>query len=117
MQETLRYPPALRGLAVLVVDDNETHRDILEELLRHWQMRPAVVAGARPALERLERSRAAGDPFRIVLADACMPDIDGFALAGADSRSSGLTASTILMLTSDRPEDRARCSASGSRRI
>jgi two-component system, sensor histidine kinase and response regulator len=92
----------------------KTNRQILEGLLRLWQMRPTAVDGARPALGMLERAQAAGDPFRIVLLDACMPDMDGFALAEQIRDRADLAGSTILMLTSDhRPEDTARCRALG----
>jgi signal transduction histidine kinase/DNA-binding response OmpR family regulator len=104
----------LRGLAVLVVDDNATNRRVLEELLGFWQMRPTTVDGAVPAVEQLERAHAAGDPFGLVLLDLCMPDVDGFALAEQIRERPHLAGSTILMLTSDhRPEDKARCRALG----
>jgi hypothetical protein len=44
-----RPPVELRGLSVLVADDNATNRRILQELLEHWQMRPPLsTAGAPP---------------------------------------------------------------------
>jgi len=114
MQEMPRYLAMLRGLPVLVVDDNETNRRILEELLGLWHMRPTSVDGAAPALQSLERAHAAGDPFRIVLLDLCMPGLDGFALAEQIRGRPDLAGATILMLTSDhRPEDKARCRALG----
>ena len=33
----------LRGLSVLIVDDNATNRRILAEMLTNWQMRPTAV--------------------------------------------------------------------------
>ena len=52
---------ALRGLSVLVVDDNEVNRKILIRLLDRWQMRAVVVDGGQAALAAVERAEAAGD--------------------------------------------------------
>lgn len=69
------------GLRVLVVDDNATNRRILEEILLQWQMRPTVVPSGAAALEALERAWRGGEPFALILLDAQMPEMDGFALA------------------------------------
>jgi PAS domain S-box-containing protein len=100
----------LRNLRVLVVDDNTTNRRILEEVLTHWHMRPTAASGGRAALEELERAARAGRPFPLVLLDANMPEMDGFALAEEIKRRKRLAGAAIMMLTSGaRPGDRARC--------
>ena len=105
---------ALQGMPVLAVDDNPTNRRILEEMLSHWQMRPAVAEGGWTALAALEHARDAGKPFPLVLVDAQMPDMDGFALAERIRQNPGLATATIMMLTSaGRPGDAARCRALG----
>ncbi len=100
----------LRGLAVLVVDDNATNRRILEETLRGWGMRPTAVDGAAAALTELKRATAAGEAYPLVLLDAQMPEMDGFTLAGQIKRESGLAESTVMMLTSlGHQADAGRC--------
>ena len=47
----------LRGLAVLVVDDNPTNRHLLVELLRRWGMNPTAAADAQAALGVLQARR------------------------------------------------------------
>ncbi len=74
-------PADLRGLPVLVVDDNATNRRILEEILAHWQMRPTAVESGREALALMRRAVEQGLPFPLVLSDAMMPEMDGFTLA------------------------------------
>ena len=105
-----RLPAQLRGLRVLVVDDNATNRRILEEVLAQWHMRPTAVAGGRAALEEMEAADRAGRPYPLVLLDASMPEMDGFDLAGKVQQSPRLARASIMMLSSDaRPGDRARC--------
>jgi len=103
-----------RGLRVLVVDDNATNRRVLEETLVHWRMRPTLAESAREALERLEQAVARKQPFPIVLLDANMPELDGFALAERIRRRRSLAATRLLMLTSGpRPGDERRAMALG----
>ncbi|HKX28484.1 MAG TPA: PAS domain S-box protein, partial [Blastocatellia bacterium] len=73
--------PGLTDLPVLVVDDNLTHRRILEEMLAHSRLRPTTAAGGREALQALKRASEAGTPFPLVLLDAQMPEFDGFDVA------------------------------------
>jgi len=100
----------LRGLTVLVVDDNATNRRILEETLRAWGMRPTVVDGGAAALAELKRATAAGEAYPLVLLDAQMPEMDGFTLAAQIRREPGLAESTVMMLTSlGHQADAGRC--------
>ena len=105
-----RLPARLRGLRVLVVDDNTTNRHILEEVLTQWRMRPTAVAGARAALEEMEAADREGRPYPLMLLDANMPVMDGFDLAAKVQQSPRLAGASIMMLSSGaRPGDRARC--------
>jgi signal transduction histidine kinase/DNA-binding response OmpR family regulator/HPt (histidine-containing phosphotransfer) domain-containing protein len=72
---------ALIDLPVLVVDDNATNRRILQSIVSQWGMRPTAVDGGAAALFQLRRAAAAGDPFRLVLLDAMMPEMDGAMLS------------------------------------
>jgi signal transduction histidine kinase/DNA-binding response OmpR family regulator len=114
-RELLAAPPVrLAGVRVLVVDDNATNRRILEEMLLRWEMKPTCAAGAREALCQMQQARQAGHPFRLVLSDCHMPEIDGFALAEAIRSDRDLDSTIIMMLTSgDRAGDVARCESLG----
>lgn len=110
LPQRLTEPVDMKDLPVLVVDDNATNRRILEEVLISWHLKPTVVDGARAGLAAMERARDTGEPFALVLTDAMMPEMDGFALAAQIRRQPGLTGATIMMLSSaGQRGDTARC--------
>jgi CheY-like chemotaxis protein len=93
-------PEALRGLPVLVVDDNATNRRILYETLVHWGMKPVLAGGGPEALDILRRHVRSGEPFALLLLDAHMPDMDGFTLAARIQEDPALAGPRIMMLSS-----------------
>ncbi|HLY62423.1 MAG TPA: response regulator [Terriglobia bacterium] len=100
----------LRGLRVLVVDDNATNRRMLEEMLLGWNMKPMLAEGGREALVALRLAKDAGASFPLVLTDRQMPDMDGFTLAERIKDEPALAGATIMMLTSaGQRGDAARC--------
>ena len=100
----------LRNLPALVVDDNSTNRHILVEVLRRWKMIPTEADGGQRALDLLEQSKRARNPYAVILLDSQMPDVDGFAVAEFVKHDPELAGAVILMLTSGgRPGDAARC--------
>jgi PAS domain S-box-containing protein len=93
-------PADVRGVDVLVVDDNATNRRILEEMLGNWRMRPTAVPSGPAALAELQRAAGAGRPYPLVLLDALMPEMDGFTLAGEIKQRPELADATLVMLSS-----------------
>jgi CheY-like chemotaxis protein len=92
------------------VDDNFTNRRILEEMLTAWHSKPTLAESARQAMSRLEKALDAGVPFPLVLVDANMPEMDGFALVEQIRRNPALAGAIIMMLTSATQNgDAARC--------
>jgi two-component system sensor histidine kinase/response regulator len=103
-------PVKLHGLTVLVVDDNATNRQILEEILCLWEMRPTVVESGEAALRALERAHARNEPFQIVLLDCQMPGLDGYAVAERIKGHHELAATMIMMISSvGQQGDALRC--------
>jgi CheY-like chemotaxis protein len=99
----------LNGTRTLVVDDNATNRQILHEILRSWGMRTDVAEDARQAMGLLHHAHNAGDPFKLVVTDAHMPDIDGISFTEQIRETPALKSTIIMMLTSgDIPSDPAR---------
>jgi PAS domain S-box-containing protein len=107
-------PIALEGLLALVVDDNATNLAVLEELLSNWRMRPKGVTGGREALAEMEAAAAKGAPYRLVLLDSQMPDLEGFDVAREIRQRHDLPEVILILLSSDdKPGDMARCQEFG----
>ncbi|HEV8539985.1 MAG TPA: response regulator, partial [Nitrospiraceae bacterium] len=98
-------PAQLRGLRTLVVDDNDTNRLILRELLSSWKAVVTEAASGAAALAELQRAQAAATPFELVLLDCRMPAMDGFQVAEAIRADPSLAGVTTMMLTSDDRKD------------
>jgi CheY-like chemotaxis protein len=100
----------LRDVAVLIVDDNATNRQLLEAMLIGWRMAPTLAASVPAALAALRAAHASGRPCPLVLADVQMPDADGFTLAAAIKQDPTFGATAVVMLTSGGTRgDAARC--------
>jgi two-component system sensor histidine kinase/response regulator len=88
-------PADIRGLKVLVVDDNETARHILEQMLRHFEFHVTLAASGRQGLAELERA-VAQRPYDLLIVDWKMPEMDGFDMAARIRSHPVLGAKTIL---------------------
>jgi CheY-like chemotaxis protein/HPt (histidine-containing phosphotransfer) domain-containing protein len=101
---------------VLVVEDTETSRDLLETLLRSWSMTPVSVATAEEGLALLERRnrRAGHDPFGLVVLDWMLPGMNGLdAAARIRSREETRTLPIVLISAYAGKEEEARCAELG----
>jgi signal transduction histidine kinase/CheY-like chemotaxis protein len=107
---------ALRGLAVLIVDDNLTNRTILHELAILWMMKPTLCDSGDEALAALEYASSQGTPFPLVILDSQMPGMNGFELAERLKRHQQDGNAMVIMLTSAGLRgDAARCRELGIR--
>ncbi|HEY3498594.1 MAG TPA: response regulator [Polyangiaceae bacterium] len=89
---------------VLIVDDNETNRSILEELLDSWQVRHRSAASGAIAISALEEQLDSGDPFTTLVLDMQMPGMSGLDVARHLRRDERFRSLHIVMLTSLGPE-------------
>ncbi len=100
----------LRGVSVLVVDDNATNRRVLEQTLRNWGMQPVMAESGFTAILAVAEARVAKRPFPLLLTDNRMPEMNGFELVEALRTRDGAPSAAIIMLSSDgQPADLARC--------
>ena len=100
----------LRHLPALVVDDNSTNRRILVEVLKRWKMLPHEADCGQRAFRMLEEAKQTRNPYAVILLDAQMPDVEGFAVAEFIKTDPELAGAAVLMLTSGGQKgDAARC--------
>jgi PAS domain S-box-containing protein len=110
----LFYKHNLQGLPILVVDDNAAIRQTIEQTLLSWEMKPTLVADGLAALATLKQARRAGAGFSLVLLDAMMPIVDGFAVATRIKEMPETAGGIVMMLsTTAQHEDAERCRRNG----
>jgi two-component system sensor histidine kinase/response regulator len=93
-------PDALKGQAVLVVDDNETNRKVLTGQLMMCGTWPVCAASADEALALMRQAATAGRPFEVALIDYEMPGCDGATLGRTINNDPGLRSTRLILLTS-----------------
>jgi len=98
--ESLNLEETLRGVRVLVVDDNETNRTILFHQLKSWGVVPETVESAELALRTLRDAEQSNRPFEVAILDLHMPGMDGLELTRRIQADSQLRNLKRLMLTS-----------------
>ncbi len=86
-------------IRVLVVDDNAVNREIICRYLGTWRMRFESAASGEAALRSLIREAAGEDPFRLVIFEMRMPEMDGLALARAIQADPALSGVKKVMMT------------------
>ena len=90
----------LDGRRALIVDDNETNREILLNQLTGWGMKVEAARDAGTALDALRKAVGEKHPVEIVLLDWQMPDIDGIELARRIRTIRSLAGTRLVMLSS-----------------
>jgi PAS domain S-box-containing protein len=106
-----RPPPRLRGLRILLAEDNLNNQQVARELL---QDEGAEVLLAQNGQEALQAVASAIPMFDAVLMDLQMPVMDGFTTTGCIRRDLGLQGLPIIAMTANAmPSDRAKCLAAG----
>ncbi len=94
-----QYKPAseLRGMRVLVVDDNATSRDILQEMLESFTFEVTVAASGPEGITELENAEE-DKPFELVVMDWKMPDMDGIEASKRIKAHKGLNKIPAIVL-------------------
>ncbi len=98
--EPARPVEPLRGLRVLVVDDNATNREILYHQLGAWQMSVSTVDAGPKAIEMLHAASQRGAPYQLVILDMHMPRMDGLDVARAVSADPAIAGVPMVLLSS-----------------
>ena len=87
-------------LRVLVVDDNQANREILEYWLKSWGISPLLVSSAPEAIGALYQQRLQGTPVDVLLTDWMMPGMDGGQLIDAIRADTHFDKLAIVVLSS-----------------
>lgn len=89
-----------QGLRVLVVEDHPVSRRFLANTLRQWNADVDQAESGKSALALIERARAAQAPYRLVLLDDALHDVDCHAVIEQLQGAAGLPATRIVLLGS-----------------
>ena len=76
-EKRLKPTADLRGMKLLVVDDNATAREIFTTMTESFGFRVGAAVDGQSALKELKQAAASGDAYQLVLMDWRMPGIDG----------------------------------------
>jgi len=89
--------PDLRGMKVLVVDDNATSRDILREMLESFSFSVSVAASGAEGITELENADE-NKPIELVIMDWKMPGMDGIEASKLIKSHQGLSKIPAIVL-------------------
>ncbi len=103
-----------RSLRVIAVDDNETNRLIVGEMLSSWSIDCSIVATGREAIQKMSSAQRQSRPFDVIILDHHMPRMDGEDVLREIRRTPELAGTAAILLTSiTEGESIERCKALG----
>jgi two-component system sensor histidine kinase/response regulator len=105
-RDYLQAASQLRGLPVLIVDDNQTNRQILEETLLSWDMLPLSADSGASAIEILDNEARSDRTLSLAILDVMMPEMDGIELGKQIlSRPENQRPKILLLSSAGRPPE------------
>ena len=103
---TTSEPPRIQAqidqIKILVLDDNETNRIILEKMLRSFGCEPDLASEGVTALAMMREAASQGTPYDLLLTDMQMPLMDGIEVARLVKANKNIKKTVIMLLTSMR---------------
>jgi two-component system, sensor histidine kinase and response regulator len=104
----------LSGMPVLIVDDNYTNRVLLQEMTTSWGLVPTMAADGKEGIQRFNRAFGSGTPYRLIILDMQMPELDGFDVAKTIKNDpSGKNVKIIMLSSMGQRGDVDRCKEVG----
>lgn len=101
-QESLRFipDPILYNIPVLVVEDNESYRNYICEVLERFDMKPSAVENGTDAIAALKKATRQGTPYAMLLLDIKLPgQTDGFGVAEFIKNDPELKNTEVIVIT------------------
>ncbi len=90
----------LKNLKLLIVEDNDTNRDVLQNHAQSWGMSADAVASALAALDLLRKPSNTNTPYDLIVIDMKMAGMNGLELGQRIKADPKLTQIPLVMLTS-----------------
>ncbi|NQZ32890.1 MAG: response regulator [Oceanospirillaceae bacterium] len=100
LTDTPIYNSNIKNEKVLIVDDNETNRDLMQQLHSLWEVPHTVVDSAKAAMAELARAAQEFRPYTIAILDMHMPDTTGLDLCLQIQADPQLAATKLIMASS-----------------
>jgi twitching motility two-component system response regulator PilG len=101
-------PVTPKKLRALIVDDSQTVRTQLANVMSRIGMACDIADGAKAALSRLSAQQ-----YDLIYVDVMMPDMDGYTLTREIKRDRANKAPVIILTSQSSPFDRARGALAG----
>ncbi len=90
----------LKGVRVLIIDDNATNREILERQTASWKMENDSTDSGPSGLAKLKAAQQNGQPFDLLILDMQMPGMDGLEVTEKIMADPAIAKTRSIMLTS-----------------
>jgi PAS domain S-box-containing protein len=100
VSEPVEWVDHIKGIRILIVDDNETNRRALACQLKKWDCQWEEAPEAEMALRKLREASEKGDPFHIAILDMIMPGMNGEELGREIKKDPALSKTILVMMTS-----------------
>ncbi len=97
--DTTTQEADLKGLKILVADDNSNTLFVLTEYLRSWGSCPVEVSNGEQALAVLQGAVSSKKPINLILSDIRMPEMNGFELVRKIKENEALRKIPIMLFT------------------
>ncbi|MFW5498830.1 MULTISPECIES: response regulator [unclassified Maridesulfovibrio] len=104
-KNSYNYPDDIRGMRVLIVDPSKSSRRVVAKIMKSFSFDVRIAENAKQAI-RLLHENDSDSPFRLVLTDWKVPDINGLELTRRIKTSEELQHKPkVIMLTAYSYED------------
>ena len=94
---TVHTPANLKGLKVLIADDNDSAREIMQETLESFSFNIKAVKSGKEVLQELADNE--DDPYRLLILDWKMPGLDGIDVTAKIRKNPFISDIPIIMMT------------------
>ncbi len=95
----------MKGIRMLVVDDNQAVREILSEIATSFGLSVDTASDGDIALNMVKEAKAQLHPYRLTLMDWRMPRMDGVTCAERLQKAEGKDGPVVIMVTAFGRED------------